>query len=41
MEFEAVGRVSMRNVGFEVRWKIDDIDRPKRAFLRADAATNT
>jgi hypothetical protein len=31
----------MRNVGLEVRWKINDIDGAKWAFFGTDAATNT
>ena len=41
MELEAVGSVSMRNMGLEIRWKIDDIDGAKWAFFRTDTATNT
>jgi hypothetical protein len=41
MELEAVGRVSMRNMGLEIRWKVDDIDGAKWAFFRTDTATNT
>jgi hypothetical protein len=41
MELEAVGRVSMRNMGFEVCWKIDNIDGAKWTFLGADSTTNT
>jgi hypothetical protein len=41
MELEAVGRVSMRDVGFEVCWKIDNVNGAKWAFLRANTASNT
>jgi hypothetical protein len=41
MKLEAVGRVSMRNMGFEICWKIDDIDGTKWAFLRTDTASDT
>jgi hypothetical protein len=40
MKLEAVGRVSMRDMGLEVGRQIDDIDGSKGAFLRADTATN-
>jgi hypothetical protein len=40
MKFEAVGRVSMRNMGLEVGRQIDDVDGSKRAFFRTNAATN-
>jgi hypothetical protein len=41
MKLEAVGRVSMRNMGFEIRRKVDDVDGTKWAFLRTDTATYT
>jgi hypothetical protein len=41
MELEAVGRVSMRNMGFEIRGKIDDVDRSEWTFLGTDTASNT
>jgi hypothetical protein len=41
MQLEAVGGVSVRNMGLEVGWKVDDIDGAKGAFLRTDAAANT
>lgn len=41
MKFKAVGRVSMGNLRFKVRWQIDDVDSAKGAFLRADTASNT
>jgi hypothetical protein len=41
MKLEAVGGVSMRNVGLEICWKIDDVDGTKRAFFGTDATTNT
>jgi len=31
----------MGHLGFEVRWKIDDVDGTKRTFLRANTATDT
>jgi hypothetical protein len=40
MELEAIGRVSVGNLRFEVRWQIDDVDRPKRTFLWANTASN-
>jgi hypothetical protein len=41
MELEAVGRISMRNVGLEVCWQVDDVDCAEWAFLRTDATANT
>lgn len=40
MELEAVGRVSMRDLGLEVGWQVYDGDGTEGAFLRADAAAN-
>src|SRR3954447_17854376 len=39
MELEAVGGVSVGDMGFEVRWKIDDIYRTERAFLGANTTS--
>ena len=39
MELETVGRVSMSDLGLEICWEIDDIDRSERAFLDADPAS--
>jgi len=36
MELEAVGRVSVGDLGLEIGWQIDDADGVKGAFLRAD-----
>jgi hypothetical protein len=41
MELEAVGRVPMRDMRFEVCWKIDNVDSAEGAFLRADTTSNT
>lgn len=41
MELEAVGRVPMCNVGFEVRWQVDNVYRSEWALLRADTTPNT
>lgn len=41
VELEAVGRVSMGDLGLEVGGQIDDVDGVKGAFLRADTATDT
>lgn len=40
MELEAVRRVSMGNLGFEVGRQIDDVDGTERAFFRTDATSN-
>jgi hypothetical protein len=40
MQFETVGRVSVRNLGLEIGWKIDDVYGTKWAFFNADATTN-
>jgi hypothetical protein len=40
MELEAVRRVSMSDLGFEVRGQIDDVDGTKRALLRADSTSD-
>jgi len=36
MELEAVGRVSMGDLGLEICWQIDDVDGTEGAFLRTD-----
>jgi hypothetical protein len=41
MKLKAVGRVSVGDMGFEVRWKIDDIDSTERALLWTDTTSNT
>lgn len=41
MKLEAVGRVSVRDLGFEVCGEVDDVYGTKRAFLWANAASNT
>lgn len=41
MELKAVGRVSMGDLGLEVRGKVDDGDGAKGALLRADTASYT
>jgi hypothetical protein len=41
MELEAVGGVSMSDMGLEISWEIDDIDGAEGAFLRTDTAANT
>lgn len=40
MELEAVGRVSMGDMGFKVGWQIDDVDGTEGAFLGANTASN-
>jgi hypothetical protein len=40
MKLEAVGGVSMRDMGLEVGRQIDDVDGSKGAFFRANTATN-
>lgn len=41
MQLEAVGRVSVGDLGLEVRGQVDDVDGVKGAFLGADAAPDT
>lgn len=41
MQLEAVGRISVRDLGLKVGWQIDDGDSIEGTFLRADTATNT
>lgn len=41
MELKAVRRVSMCDLGFEIGWKVDDIDSAKRAFFWTDTTSNT
>jgi hypothetical protein len=40
MELETVGRISVRDVRFEVGRQIDDIDSAKWTLLWADTAAN-
>ena len=40
VELEAVGRVSMGDLGLEVRGQVDDVDGVEGAFLRADTAAD-
>jgi len=40
MELEAVGGVSVGDLGLEIGWQIDDVDCSEWAFLWADTATN-
>lgn len=39
MELEAVGGIAMCDLGFEVRWQVDDVDCSEWAFLGADTAS--
>ena len=41
VKLEAVRRVSVGNLGFEVGGQVDDVDGVEGAFLRADTATDT
>lgn len=41
MELEAVCRVTMGDLGLEVRGQIDDVDGVEGTFLRADTTTDT
>ena len=41
MELEAVRAVAVRDLGFEVRWQVDDVDCIERALLRTDTAPDT
>ena len=41
MELEAVGRVSVGDVRFEISWQIDNVDGAERTFLGTDTASNT
>lgn len=41
VQLETVGRVSMGDLGLEVRGQVDDVDGIKGAFLGADTASNT
>lgn len=41
MEFEAVSRVSMSNLGFQIRRQVNDVDRTEWAFLHANTTTDT
>ena len=40
MKLEAVGRISMSNMGLKIRGQIDNVDGSEWAFLRADTASN-
>jgi hypothetical protein len=40
MELEAIGGVSMGDLAFEIRGKVDNCNGAEGAFLRADTATN-
>lgn len=41
MKLEAVGGISMSNVGFKVCWQVNDIDSPKRTFFWTNTTANT
>lgn len=41
MEFEAVSRVSMSNLGLQIRRQVDDVDRTEWAFLHANTTPDT
>lgn len=41
MKLEAVGRVSVRNLGLQICGQIDDVNGSKWAFLWTDAAADT
>jgi hypothetical protein len=41
MKLEAVRRVSMCDLGFQVGRQIDDSDSTERALLRTDTTSNT
>lgn len=40
MQFEAVGRVAVGDLGLEVGGQVDDVDGVERAFLGANTTTN-
>lgn len=40
MEFEAIGRVAVCDLGLEVGRQVDDVDGIERALLGADTAPN-
>jgi len=40
MELEAIGRISMGDVGFEIGRQIDDIDGSEGALFRTDTTSN-
>jgi len=40
MKLEAVGRVSVRDLGLEICWQINDCNGSKWAFLRTDTTSN-
>lgn len=39
VQFEAVGRIAVSDLGLEVRGQIDDIDSPKWTFFYTDATS--
>jgi hypothetical protein len=41
VQLEAVGRVSVRDLGLQVGWQIYNIDGIERALLGADTASDT
>jgi hypothetical protein len=41
VQLEAIRRVSMADLGLEVRGQVDDVDGVEGAFLRADTASDT
>lgn len=41
MEFEAVGGISVSNLGFEIGGQVYDINCAKGAFLRTDTTADT
>lgn len=41
MQLEAIGRVTMCDLGLEVGRKVDDVDGTEWTFLGTDTATNT
>lgn len=40
MQFETVGRVAVRDLGFEIGREIDNVDSSKWTFLRTDTASD-
>lgn len=41
MKLEAIGRVSMGDLGLEICRQVDDVDGSKGAFLHTNATSNT
>ena len=41
MELEAVGRVAVGDLSFQVGRQVDDVNGTERTFLRANTATDT